>query len=142
MDSKERLRPYGQDVNEAGIRTIRCQEDVEHVLRRMVVEIERRDLEISAVIDHSGDAEEEGLDMPDSKLVAFGHPRRRTPLMVAHPTLALDLPMKLLVWKDNDDVVFISFNTADFLAARHVLSEPERALLQIVEEIAEAAAAR
>ena len=141
MDSKQQARPYGWSVNEAGIRTIRCQEDVEHVLRRVVVEIERRDLEISAVIDHSGDAEEAGLDMPDSKLVVFGHPHRRTPLMVAHPTLALDLPMKLLIWRDADGAVFISFNTAEFLAARHTLTDPETDLLQIVAEIAERAAA-
>jgi uncharacterized protein (DUF302 family) len=127
-------------VDEAGITTIRCQADIEQVLRRVVTEIERRDLEISAVIDHSGDAEEEGLDMPDSKLVVFGHARRRTPLMVAHPTLALDLPMKLLVWKDDQDDVFISFNTADFLAARHTLSDTEKDLLQIAADIAESAA--
>ena len=78
--------------------------------------------------------------MPDSKLVVFGHARRRTPLMVAHPTLALDLPMKLLVWKDDDDGVFISFNTADFLAARHTLSDTEKDLLQIAADIAESAA--
>lgn len=140
MDAKEQIRPYRGAVNEAGIETIQCQEEIEHVLRRVVVEIERRDLEISAVIDHSGDAEEAGLDMPDSKLVVFGHARRRTPLMVAHPTVALDLPMKLLVWKNDDGAVFISFNTAEFLATRHALSETEEDLLKIVADIADAVA--
>jgi uncharacterized protein (DUF302 family) len=141
MDSKQRVRPYGEGVDEAGIRTIRCQEDVEHVLRRVVVELERCHLEISSVIDHSGDAEEAGLDMPDSKLVVFGHASRRTPLMVSHPTLALDLPMKLLIWKNGDGAVFISYNTAEYLAARYALSDAEEELLEIVADIANAAAA-
>jgi len=123
-----------------GIVTLSCNSDIEQVLRRAVAEIEARDFEISAVIDHNGDAEDAGLDMPDSKLVVFGHVRRRTPLMVAHPTLALDLPMKLLVWKQEDGAVFVSFNTAEFLAARHTLNDSEADVLRAVADIAAAAA--
>lgn len=120
--------------------TLRCSGDVETVLRRAVAEIERRDLEISAVIDHNGDAAEIGLDMPDSKLVVFGHASRRTPLMVKHPELALDLPMKLLIFKRDDDAVYVSYNTAEFVALRHGLTPTEADVLNIVADIADAVA--
>jgi uncharacterized protein (DUF302 family) len=123
-------------VVDAGIVTLACRGEVEQVLRRLVAEIERRDLEIAVVIDHNGDAADAGLDMPDSKLVVFGHPRRRTPLMVSHPLLALDLPMKLLVWRGADGSVFLSCNATAFLAARHALDAGEAETLGIVEEIA------
>jgi uncharacterized protein (DUF302 family) len=127
-------------VEDHGITTLPCRDSVEQVLRRLVAEIEARDLEISAVIDHDGDAADVGLDMPDSKLVVFGHPSRRTPLMVSHPVLALDLPMKLLVWQRTDGAVFLSYNTAEFLAARHALEPVEADTLRIVEDVAEAVA--
>ena len=127
-------------MDDAGIVTLRCGDGIEHVLRRVVAEIAERDLEISTVIDHNGDAADAGLDMPDSKLVVFGHAHRRTPLMVAHPTIALDLPMKLLIWRREDGGVYISFNTAEFLGSRHSLDAAETDMLRIVADIAEAAA--
>ena len=127
-------------MDEGGIRTLACWESVEQVFRRAVTEIEARALEISVVIDHSGDAEDAGLDMPESKLVVFGHATRRTPLMVSHPVLALDLPMKLLVWRRQDGAVFVSFNTAEYLAVRHALEPAEADMLGIVADIAAAVA--
>src|SRR4051812_39179482 len=119
-------------MDDGGITTFECEDDVDRVFRQSVVEIEGRGLEISAVIDHNGDACDAGLDMPDSKLVVFGHASRRTPLMLAHPLLALDLPMKLLIWKRDDGGVFVSFNRAEFLAARHDLDEAETNVLGVV----------
>jgi uncharacterized protein (DUF302 family) len=121
-----------------GIMTLPCGDDVDRVLRRSVAEIEARGLDISAVIDHNGDAADAGLDMPDSKLLVFGHANRRTPLMVAHPLLALDLPMKLLIWTQPDGSVFVSFNSAEFLAERHCLDANETDALRIVADIAAA----
>jgi uncharacterized protein (DUF302 family) len=127
-------------MKDAGIVTLACRGGVEQVLRRVVSEIDRRDLEISTVIDHNGDAADAGLDMPDSKLVVFGHAQRRTPLMLSHPTLGLDLPMKLLIWRGDDGAVFVSFNTAEYLAARHELSDAETDRLRVVSDIAACAA--
>ena len=126
-------------MDDGGIRTLACRDGVEHVLRRVVAEIEGRGFEISAVIDHNGDAAEAGLDMPESKLVLFGSVQRRTPLILAHPTVALDLPMKLLIWRNNGDV-FVSFNSAELLATRHRLNDDEADLLRVVADIASAAA--
>jgi uncharacterized protein (DUF302 family) len=139
MDSKKGAGPYRPGMHDAGILTLECRDGVEQVLRRVVAEIDGRDLEISAVIDHNGDAADAGLDMPDCKLVVFGHARRRTPLMLAHPTLALDMPLKLLIWRQGD-AVFLSFNSTEFLATRHALTDAESDVLRVVAEIAEAAA--
>jgi uncharacterized protein (DUF302 family) len=127
-------------VDEAGVRTFPCGEAVDQVLRRVVAEIDQRELTIFAVIDHSGEAEEVGLVMPDAKLVVFGSPRRGTPLMLAHPELALDLPLKILIWQRDDGQVFVTFNAPEYLAARYRLSVDETDALRGVEAIAAVAA--
>jgi uncharacterized protein (DUF302 family) len=128
-------------VDEAGIRTFPCGQAVDQVLRRVVAEIDQRELTIFAVIDHSGEAEDVGLSMPDTKLVIFGSPRGGTPLMLAHPELALDLPLKILIWERGDGQVFVSFNAPEYLAARYRLSTDETEALRGVEAIAALAAA-
>ena len=127
-------------MDDAGITTLPCGDAVEQVLRRLVAEIEGRGLHISAVVDHNGDAADAGLDIPDSKLVVFGQPTQSRLLMLADPVLALDLPMKILVWKRADGAVLLSFNATEFLAERHALDTEATTMLRIVEEIAEAAA--
>ena len=85
-------------------------------LRRMVRE---KGLEEFALIDHSGAAERAGLEMQEAKLLIFGSPKAGTPLMVASPLLALDLPLKILVWCNRDGDVLISYNATSYLAGRH-----------------------
>src|SRR5215211_5836611 len=85
-------------------------------LRRMVRE---KGLEEFALIDHSGAAERFGLEMQEAKLLIFGSPRAGTPLMVASPLLALDLPLKVLVWHNRDGEVLVSYNATSYLARRH-----------------------
>ncbi len=110
------------------------------MLRRVVAEIEARQLTIFSVVDHSGEAAEVGLTMPETKLVIFGSPLHGTPLMLAHPELALDLPLKLLIWERGPGEVFVSYNTPEFLADRHGLSAPETDALRGVAVIAGIAA--
>src|SRR5262249_24818913 len=78
--------------------------------------IEERDLTLFAIIDHSGAAERAGLAMPDTKLVIFGSPEAWTPVMLAVPLAALDLPLKVLVWEDATGSVSVSYSTASFIA--------------------------
>ena len=85
-------------------------------LRRMVRE---KGLEEFALIDHSGAAQHVGLEMQEAKLLIFGSPRAGTPLMVASPLLALDLPLKILVWRNRDGEVLVSYNATSYLARRH-----------------------
>src|SRR5215218_10692649 len=85
-------------------------------LRRMVRE---KGLEEFALIDHSGAAERAGLEMQEAQLLIFGSPKVGTPLMVASPLLALDLPLKILVWCNRDGEVLVSHNATSYLASRH-----------------------
>lgn len=74
---------------------------------------------VFAVIDHSGEAERAGLSMRQTRVVVFGSPAAGTPVMVASPLAALDLPLKVLVWEDDAGEVWMSWCSAAWLAERH-----------------------
>src|SRR5262245_33141146 len=76
-----------------------------------------------ALVDHSGEAQKVGLKMPPTKLLIFGKPQAGTPLMLASASSALDLPLKILVWQDCKDKVWLSYNTPDYLRERHNLPQ-------------------
>ncbi|MDQ6615840.1 MAG: DUF302 domain-containing protein [Actinomycetota bacterium] len=90
------------------------------------------------VIDHSGQAKKVGLEMPDTELVIFGSPEAGTPVMVAAPLAALDLPLKVLVWTDADGAVSVSYNSPAYLASRHHLTDELRLRLEGIESITDA----
>ena len=75
-----------------------------------------------AVVDHSGEAERAGLSLRDTTLLIFGNPKGGTPAMVATPAIAIDLPLKLLVWQDDNEAVWISHIDPDWLAVRYGLA--------------------
>jgi uncharacterized protein (DUF302 family) len=72
-----------------------------------------------ALVDHSGEAAKAGLAMRNTKLLIFGSPAAGTPVMLATPSIAIDLPLKILVWEDGDGAAWLSWNSADYLAQRH-----------------------
>jgi uncharacterized protein (DUF302 family) len=72
-----------------------------------------------ALIDHSGDAERAGLKMNPTQLLIFGNAKAGTPLMIAAPSLAIDLPLKALAWQDADGKVWLTYNSPEYLAERH-----------------------
>src|SRR5262249_17406127 len=76
-----------------------------------------------ALIDHSGEAEKVGMKMLPTKLLIFGNPKAGTPLMLAAPTSAIDLPLKILVWEDVQSKVWISYNSTEYLKERHALPQ-------------------
>ena len=76
-------------------------------------------LTVFARVDHSGEAEKVGLRMRPTQLIIFGNPKGGTPLMVASPTLAIDLPLKALVWQDQAGQVWLSYNDPGYLQQRH-----------------------
>lgn len=76
-------------------------------------------LQVFAVIDHSGEAENAGLKMPATKVIIFGSPKAGTPLMIAAPSLAIDLPLKALVADDADGKVSVTYNDPEYLRERH-----------------------
>jgi uncharacterized protein (DUF302 family) len=122
-----------------GIVTKPSPRSVGDTLARLIRLIEDRDLTLFTVIDHSGEAEKAGLEMPDTKLVVFGSPAAGTPVMLAVPLAALDLPLKVLVWADAHGAVSISYNSPAYLASRHHLGDELRSRLEAIEALSEAA---
>ena len=92
---------------------------VSETLRRLESLLQARGLAIFARIDHSGEAEKAGLKMRPTQLLIFGSPKQGTPLMVASPTLAIDLPLKALAWEDASGKIWLSYNTPEYLKQRH-----------------------
>src|SRR5262249_38998909 len=99
-----------------------------------------RGVMLFALIDHSGEAERVGMKMPPTKLLIFGNPKAGTPLMLAAPSVAIDLPLKILVWEDINGRAWISYNSPEYLRDRHRLPTNLLANIGIVETLASAAA--
>jgi len=92
------------------------------------------------LVDHSGEAHAAGLHMRPTKLLIFGSPKAGTPLMVATPSIAIDLPLKALVWQDENNKVWISYNSPEYMQARHGLPPELAPTLGVVGVLAAAAA--
>jgi uncharacterized protein (DUF302 family) len=91
----------------------------EETVNRLQSAFDAKGLQVFAVIDHSGEAEKAGLKMPATKVIIFGSPKAGTPLMVAAPSLAIDLPLKALVAEDAAGKVWVTYNDAEYLQQRH-----------------------
>jgi uncharacterized protein (DUF302 family) len=107
--------------SDTGIVTKSAPGTVAATVARLTELVTARHMKVFAVIDHSGEAEREGLELRDTKLVIFGSPAGGTPVMRAAPLAALDLPLKVLVWDDGGQTR-VSYTDPDVLAARHRLS--------------------
>jgi uncharacterized protein (DUF302 family) len=83
--------------------------------------LESKSVKLFAVVDHSGEAEKAGMKMPPTKLLIFGNPKGGTPLMLASPSVAIDLPLKILVAEDVSGKVWLSYNSPEYLKERHNL---------------------
>ena len=92
---------------------------VPETIKRLDSVLESRGLIVFARIDHSGEAEKVGMKMHPTQLIIFGSPKGATPVMVASPTLAIDLPLKALVWEDAGGKVWVSYNSAEYFKQRH-----------------------
>jgi uncharacterized protein (DUF302 family) len=92
---------------------------VSEMIARLEGIVSAKGLAVLARIDHSGDAARVGLEMNPTELLIFGSSKAGTPLMVASPTAAIDLPLKALAWTDADGNVWLSYNSPEYLAERH-----------------------
>jgi uncharacterized protein (DUF302 family) len=96
---------------------------VSETLARLEAIVQTKGLTIQARIDHSGDAAQAGLEMRPTKLIIFGNAKAGTPLMIASPSVAIDLPLKALACQDEDGNVWLSYNSPDYLRSRHQLPD-------------------
>jgi len=125
--------------SESGIVTLPGKHSVEQTVAKIEETLRAKGVKLFTVIDHSGEAEQAGLHMRNTKLLIFGNPKAGTPLMVASPTIAIDLPLKILVWEDDNGHVQISYNSPAYLQARHGLPEELVQNIAVVGKLAEAA---
>ncbi len=123
-----------------GLVTIPCGQSVDQAVRKLEAILQAKGVKVFAVVDHSGEAEKAGLAMPPTRLVIFGNPKAGTPLMLASPSIAIDLPLKILVWEDARGKVWVSYNAAAYLAGRHHLPPELVPAIAVVEALAKAAA--
>jgi uncharacterized protein (DUF302 family) len=105
-------------ANDNGLVRVASHYSVEETLQRLEAAFAAKGLQIFARVDHSGEAEKVGLKMRPTKLLIFGSPKGGTPLMVAAPGLAIDLPMKALVEEENGKV-WLTYNSPEYLQERH-----------------------
>ena len=89
-----------------------------------------------AVVDHSGEAAKAGMKMPPTKLLIFGSPKAGTPLMLATPTVAIDLPLKILIWEDTQGKTWVSYNSPRYLQQRHSIPDELMQNITIIEALA------
>jgi uncharacterized protein (DUF302 family) len=104
---------------ENGMQHVSSPYSVPETLKRVESLLQEKGLTTFCRIDHSGEAEKVGLKMHPTKLILFGSPKGGTPLMVASPTLAIDLPLKALIWEDAGGKVWVSYNSPEYLEQRH-----------------------
>ena len=123
-----------------GIVNLPTHASVDETITRMQSMLQEKGVQIFALMDHSGEAKRAGIEMRPTKLLIFGNPKAGTPLMLAAPSIAIDLPLKLLVWEDVGGQVWISYNTPEYLQKRHSLPQNLAAALGAVEAFAKNAA--
>ena len=114
---------------------------VDETVERLKGIFQARGVTLFALIDHSGEAQKIGIEMRPTKLLIFGNPKGGTPLMLAAPRSAIDLPLKILVWEDANQKVWISYNSLAYLKERHGLPEELMANIAVVEKLAAQAGA-
>jgi uncharacterized protein (DUF302 family) len=102
-----------------GLLQIPSRHSVDETLNRLHSFLAEKGMKIFALIDHSGEAEKAGLKMRPTKVLLFGSPKGGTPLMVAAPSLAIDLPLRALVAEDETGRVSITYNDPEYLQQRH-----------------------
>ncbi len=123
-----------------GIVSIPSRQSVDQTVEKLEAMLRTKGVAVFALIDHSGEAAKVGMKMPPTKVLIFGNPKAGTPLMLAAPSLAIDLPLKILVWEDGQSRVWISYNTPEYLQKRHGVPQNLLQNIAIVQALATKAA--
>ncbi|HTT38898.1 MAG TPA: DUF302 domain-containing protein [Burkholderiales bacterium] len=106
-----------------GVENVASNYSVSETIDRLEAIAKSKQLMVFARIDFSGDAARAGLSMPPTQMLIFGNPKAGTPLMLAAPSVAIDLPLKAVAWQDGSGRVWLSYNAPDYLRRRHGLPE-------------------
>ncbi|MGA7763633.1 MAG: DUF302 domain-containing protein [Candidatus Binataceae bacterium] len=113
---------------------------VDETAEKLQAILRAKGIALFALVDHSGEAAKVGMKIRPTKLLIFGNPKAGTPLMQASPSIAIDLPLKILIWEDAEGKVWVSYNSPTYLRERHHLPEELERNIAVVETLAAEAA--
>ena len=113
---------------------------VEETVEKLKGILQSKGVTLFATVDHGGEAAKVGMQMPPTKLLIFGSPKAGTPLMLATPSIAIDLPLKILIWEDAQGKVWASYNSPSYLQQRHRIPPELMQNIAVIEALARKAA--
>ena len=119
-----------------GIIAISSNHSVDQTVEKLRGILQAKGVTLFALIDHSGEAEKAGMRMRPTRLLIFGSPKAGTPVMLAAPSIAIDLPLKILIWEDSRGKVWISYNSPAYLQERHGVPQDLLQNISVVETLA------
>jgi len=125
--------------SDSGIITQPSQHSVEEKVQKLKALLHAKGVTLFALVDHSGEAAKIGMTLPPTKLLIFGNPKAGTPVMLAAPSVAIDLPLKILVWEDGQGRVWLSYNSPAYLMDRHGVPQALLPNIAVVETLARGA---
>ena len=129
----------GQGINNGIIDNL-SHHSVGETVEKLKGILQSKEVTLFALVDHSGEAEKVGMKMRPTKLLIFGSPKAGTPLMQAAPSVAIDLPLKILVWEDGQGRVWVSYNSPAYLQERHGIPPELMQNIAVIETLAAKAA--
>ena len=118
----KRFRP-ALNAQNSGVTRLASNHPFSETFERLESQVAARGLAVFTRIDFSGDAAKAGLTLRPMRALVFGNPASGTPLMIAAPTAAIDLPLKVVVYEDDDGKVWISYNSPQYIMTRHNIPE-------------------
>ena len=119
-----------------GVAAVLSNHSVDQTVEKLKGILQEKGVALFALVDHSGEAEKVGLKMRPTKLLIFGSPKAGTPLMLAAPSVAIDLPLKILVWEDTQGKVWVAYNAPTYLQERHSFPKELLQNIAVVETLA------
>jgi uncharacterized protein (DUF302 family)/uncharacterized membrane protein YidH (DUF202 family) len=127
-------------IADNGIITKASNHSVDKTVEKLKGILQAKGVTLFALVDHSGEAEKVGMKMRPTKLLIFGNPKGGTPIMLAAPSAAIDLPLKILVWEDAQGKVWTSYNSPTYLQQRHGIPQDLLPNIGVVDALAAKAA--
>jgi uncharacterized protein (DUF302 family) len=122
-------------MSDNGIISKTSNHSVDEIVEKLKGILQAKSITLFALVDHSGEAAKAGLKMPPTKLLIFGNPKGGTPLMLASPSSAIDLPLKILIAEDADGKAQVCYNSAAYLQQRHNLPQELLQNIAVVEAL-------
>jgi|ERR1700726_918172 len=123
-------------LQDNGLIDLPSNHSVDETVEKLKAILQAKGVMLFALVDHSGEAAKVGMKMPPTKLLIFGNPKAGTPLMLAAPSIAIDLPLKILIWEDEHGKVWITYNSPAYLQKRHNVPAEVSPNIAVIETLA------